>query len=153
MPFARLPRVVLLLSAMLWLAGCAASDMSPSGTGPAGNPCANGNAAATRQAPIVCVDDSNRTLRVTPDPIETHDVLQADRRSPVMLHWYTNSGRGDLQLEIAPGCVTRQKCDGRGHCWAQSVPGKSGQCKYDVWINGGNHDRLDPTIILTPCCT
>ncbi|HEX2060558.1 MAG TPA: hypothetical protein VHK90_07445, partial [Thermoanaerobaculia bacterium] len=61
-------------------------------------------------------------------------------------------GGGDLQLEIEPGCVTQQQCDGRGHCWARSIPGSASRCKYDVWINGGNHDRLDPTIVITGCC-
>jgi YD repeat-containing protein len=150
----RLSRVVVLLCTPMFLTACAARDVAPANAGLRPSPCSNNNAVSTRQAPVVCVDDSARTLRVTPDPVETHNVLAADRKSPVMLHWYTTSGGGDLQLEIEPGCVTEQRCDGRGHCSARTLPkATKTQCKYDVWINGGNHDRLDPTIVISPCCT
>ncbi|MDQ3280651.1 MAG: hypothetical protein M3Q69_04490 [Acidobacteriota bacterium] len=79
--------------------------------------------------------------------------MQADRKSPVALHWFTRSGNGDLRIQMRDaGCVRDLKCDGRGHCMARSIPGGKGQCKYDVWINDGAHDRLDPTVVLTSCC-
>lgn len=144
-----LPRCLVLLS-LAFLAACAGHHPGGSGNG---NPCLNGNGSSSRQAPIVCVDDSARVLSVSPEPVTVHDVLESDRRSPVAVHWYTKSGAGDLQLEIAPGCVTPPQCDGRGHCWARSLPGATGKCKYDVWIEGGRHDRLDPTIVLSTCCS
>jgi hypothetical protein len=153
----RLSRIVFLLLPPILIAGCAsrgATDTQPGGPGiMRGSPCATSPAGETsRQAPIVCVDDSARTLSVRPDPIVVHDVLEGDRSSPVVLQWFTTSGTGDLQVEVEPGCVESVRCDGRGHCTARSVPRASRSCKYDVWINGGNHDRLDPTIIISPCC-
>jgi hypothetical protein len=53
---------------------------------------------------------------------------------------------------VEPGCVGDVRCDGRGHCSARAVAGAARSCKYDVWINGGDHDRLDPTIVISPCC-
>lgn len=153
----RMSRVVLLLVTPIWIAGCAASRQADSHInqgGSGGSPCSNGNGSENRQAPIVCVDDSQRTLSVSPEPIHVHDVLATGGGQPVILHWYTKSGTGDLQVEIQPGCVVREMCDGRGHCWARSVPGKERrECKYDVWINGGQHERLDPTVVIQPCCT
>ena len=149
----RLSRVVLLLVTPIWIAGCAAKNttISPGG---GGSPCSSGNGSENRQAPIVCVNDSQRTLSVWPDPVHAHDSLADDRGKPVMLHWYTKSGGGDLRMEIERGCVVEEGCDGRGHCWARSVPGTTErrECKYDVWINGGQHDRLDPTVVIQPCC-
>lgn len=153
----RLSRIVFLLLTPVWIAGCAARGGVDTNTEPPGimrgSPCAsNPNGEANRQAPIICVNDSARTLTVSPDPVVLHDTLSSDRRSPVVLHWFTTSGTGDLQLEIEPGCVEAQRCDGNGHCTARSRPGSAQRCKYDVWINGGNHDRLDPTIVISPCC-
>jgi hypothetical protein len=137
----------------LFLTTCAVShsaDVAPAG---GGNPCMSGNGSSNRQAPIVCVDDSNRTLTVSPDPVRAHHVLESDRKSPVMIHWWTRSGTGALQLEIEPGCVAKHQCDSRtGHCWAQTLSKSGATCKYDVWIEGGNHDRLDPTIVVDACC-
>jgi hypothetical protein len=154
----RMSRVVLLLVTPIWIAGCAASQqagdshIAGGGTGQ-GSPCSNGNGSENRQAPIVCVDDSQRTLSVWPEPVHVHDV-QTGGGKPVMVHWYTRSGGGDLRVEIEPGCVVQETCDGRGHCSARSVPGKGRrECKYDIWINGGQHDRLDPTVVIQPCCT
>jgi hypothetical protein len=148
----RMSRVVLLLVTMVWIAGCAGQGGGPTVSG--GSPCANGNGSENRQAPIVCVDDSQRTLSVSPEPVHVHDSLESNGTQPVIVHWFTKSGGGDLRIEIEPGCVIRESCDGRGHCWARSVPGKDRrECKYDVWINGGQHDRLDPTVVIQPCCT
>ncbi len=151
-------RIVFLLLTPVWIAGCASRGGTDTQPGPPpgimrSSPCReNPQGETNRQAPIICVDDSARTLTVSPDPVVLHDVLEADRSSPVVLHWFTTSGTGDLQLEIDPGCVEAQRCDGNGHCTARSRPRSTQRCKYDVWINGGNHERLDPTIIISPCC-
>ncbi len=149
----RLSRVVLVLVTPIWIAGCASKNTINPGGG--GSPCSSGNGSENRQAPIVCVDDSARTLSVWPDPVHAHDGLASDRGKPVILHWYTKSGGGDMRVEIERGCVVDEKCDGRGHCWARTAPGMTErrQCKYDIWLNGGQHDRLDPTIVISPCCT
>lgn len=147
------PRLLMVLVAVVLIAGCAARPMpDPSPSPFRANPCANGKAVSTKQAPIVCVDDSARTLRVFPDPVVVHDVSASDRATPVTLQWFTTSGRGDVQLEIEPGCVANVRCNGRGHCTAQTVAGARKQCKYDVWITGGEHDRLDPTVVVDGCC-
>ena len=149
-------RILFLLPIVLFIAGCAsrgATDTQPPGI-MRSSPCgANPAGEANRQAPIICVDDSSRALTVSPDPVFVHDALAADPTGPVVLHWFTTSGSGDLQVKIEPGCVTTETCDGRGHCMARSVPRANKRCKYDVWINGGDHDRLDPTIVISPCCT
>jgi hypothetical protein len=82
------------------------------------------------------------------------DVQASDKTSPVEVKWYTKSGTGDVQVAIEPGCVTDQSCDGRGKCKAKTMKGGKTRCKYDVWIAGDpSHDRLDPTVVITPCCT
>lgn len=158
----RISGVVVILLSMMLLTTCVASNdtaaiapaTGPGGSGGGGgNPCTNGNGSSNRQAPIVCVDDSNRTLSVSPDPVRVHHVMASDRRSPVMMHWWTRSGTGALRLEIEPGCVAKHQCDSRnGHCWTQTLAKAGSTCKYDVWIEGGNHDRLDPTIVVDACC-
>lgn len=154
MPEVRLvPRYVTLIAMALLIGACAAHSTDPDNNILGGNPCANnGRGSSSRQAPIVCVDDSERTLTVSPEPVAVHDSLQSDRSAGVMMHWWTTSGSGDLRLEIERGCVTEHECS-RGHCWARSIPGASKTCKYDVWIENGPHDRLDPTIIIQPCCS
>lgn len=133
------PILVLLV---FFIAGCAAYHDATGGGVCAGEP--------NPQSPIVCVDDSVRTLTVNPDPITIDDVQGGQ---PITLVWKTESGRGDLQVEMKdPGCVTDVNCPGNGRCTARSIPGASKSCKYDVWINGGNHDRLDPTVVIQPCC-
>jgi hypothetical protein len=122
------------------------------GPGGGGSPCASGAPKEhDRSAPIVCVDDSGATLRVSPDPVVVHDV-GASTSAPVVLQWFTHSGTGNLQLEIAPGCVTDLQCNGRGHCTAKTrnITGADVRCKYDVWTD--THPRLDPDIIVTECC-
>jgi len=149
----QVPRVLMVLAVTLVIAGCGPRPMPDPGPTPfRGNPCASGRAASTKQAPIVCVDDSARTLRVVPDPVVVHDVSASDRTTPVTMQWFTMSGSGDVQLEIEPGCVTNAKC-ANGHCTAHTVPGARKQCKYDVWITGGAHDRLDPTVVVDGCCS
>lgn len=145
------------LGIVLFLCSCAAQQATPGGSGTtalrgAGNPCADRAGTTDRNAPIVCVDDTGSTLTVSPDPIRAHDVGAADRL-PVVIHWHTVSGTNDLRLEIEPGCVTNTNCDGNGHCMARTTPrGDRTQkrCKYDVWTD--KHPRLDPDIIIEPCC-
>ncbi|HYC62847.1 MAG TPA: hypothetical protein VEK79_25125 [Thermoanaerobaculia bacterium] len=150
-----MPRLLMVLAIPVLIAGCAARPMPDPGPMPfRGGPCAGGKAASTKQAPIVCIDDSARTLSVSPDPIAAHDAKASNRATPVTMQWFTTSGSGDVRLEIEPGCVANVRCNGNGHCTAQtvSVSGARKECKYDVWIEGGNHDRLDPTIVVDPCC-
>ena len=147
-----LPRWIVLFGIALTIAGCASRPADDMGGGkPFGGPCSSGAGDTNRQAPIVCVDDSARTLVVSPDPVTVHDSMSAQRSSGVMMHWYTRSGTGDLQVEIEPGCVTETKCDRPGHCSARTMPGSAKSCKYDVWVTGKS-DRLDPTIVVTTCC-
>lgn len=150
-------RIPVLFTATLLIAACAANPDRPAlgGGNLIVNPCTTGKAAASsRQNPVVCIDDSARTLVAYPDPIEVHDVNASDRSLPVEVKWYTKSGAGNVQVAIEPGCVTDQSCDGRGKCKAKTVKGGKTRCKYDVWIAGDpSHDRLDPTVVITPCCT
>lgn len=138
-------RGFLLITAVLVLTTCA----QQSSVSRLGNPCNAGKGKADRNAPIVCVDDTGATLSVHPDPIAAHSVGQSDRQ-PVMLHWWTRSGGNTLNLEIQDGCVTDVKCEG-GHCTARTLPTNSQKkCKYDVWTD--KHPRLDPDIVVDPCC-
>ncbi len=148
------PRLLVLLVATLLIAGCAANNSSPD-TKPVplrANPCASGAPPMNKQAPIVCIDDSARKLVVSPDPVVVHDVSASDRKTPVGVQWFTKSGTGDVQVAIEPGCVDKKSCNGNGKCAAETVPGAKKRCKYDVWITGGAHDRLDPTVVVDPCC-
>jgi hypothetical protein len=137
-------------------AATAATAAAPGGTAlsraAAGNPCANnGKGSENRNAPIVCVDDTGATLTVSPDPIRIHDVGAADR-APVVIHWHTVSGANDLNIEIEPGCITEMNCSG-GHCRARTTPRNDKtekRCKYDIWTD--KHPRLDPDLIVIPCC-
>lgn len=146
-------RWCVLVTVVFALAGCAASQGGDpgGGSGKTGltNPCGGGRGTADRNAPIVCVDDSGETLSVHPDPVEAHSVGEAGRQ-PVMIHWWTRSGGNVLNLEIQPGCVTDVTCRG-SHCSARTLPSDARkQCKYDVWTD--KHARLDPEVVITPCC-
>lgn len=146
-------RWILLITAALVFTTCkSASDTyapSPGGGALAANPCKTGAGKADRNAPIVCVDDSGATLSVNPDPVEVHD--EAAGRAPVVIHWWTRSGGGELGIEVQPGCVTDVNCRG-AHCMARTLPKDDGgaRCKYDVWT--ATHPRLDPEVIIVDCC-
>jgi hypothetical protein len=145
-------RGVALLSAALVLAGCAA-HRTPDPTYLRGNPCASGRVAENRQAPIVCIDDSARTLVAYPDPVFVHDVMEGDRTTPVTVQWLTKSGRGNVQVEMQSGCIEKKECNRAGKCTAKAIKGANKRCKYDVWIEGDDdHDRLDPVVVITTCC-
>jgi hypothetical protein len=147
------PRLLTLLVATLLIAGCASYSSASRPIPLRANPCASGAPPMNKQAPIVCIDDSARTLVVSPDPVVVHDVKASDRRTPVSVQWFTKSGTGDVQVAIQPGCVDGKSCNGNGKCAAETVPGAKKACKYDVWITGGNHDRLDPTVVVDACCS
>lgn len=136
-------RVPLIVSVAV-LAGCATNNqIVRSGR------CADGKGSEDRQAPIVCVDDSGSTLSVAPDPIVVHD-RRRNSNAPVVMQWFTRSGRGELQIRIQDGCVTDLKCQG-SHCTAKTRDiGAETKCKYDVLTD--KHPLLDPDLILTPCC-
>lgn len=142
-------RGFVLVTAALVVSACSAHG-GGGGNGSLTNPCGTGAGNADRNAPIVCVDDTGATLSVNPDPVTVHDVGQADRQ-PVMIHWWTRSGGGELGIEVRPGCVTKVTCRG-AHCTARTLPAEASgaRCKYDVWT--AKHPRLDPEIIIDDCC-
>jgi hypothetical protein len=89
---------------------------------------------------------------VSHDVITAHHVTASDRR-PVVIQWFTKSGGGNLEIDVRSGCVTDVKCNGRGHCSAKTVSVTTPTtCKYDVLINDGKHDPLDPDVVVVPCC-
>ena len=144
-----------LLLTVFLIGGCARSAVEPNPIRPfVENPCEKGQPPASKQAPIVCIDDSNRTLVARPDRVFVHDVKADDRTKPVAIQWFTTSGSGDVHVRMAPGCngVKLRNCNGKGKCEAETVPGTRTECKYDVWITGDKHDLLDPTVVVDPCC-
>jgi hypothetical protein len=112
-----------------------------------------------REAPVVCVDDSGETLRAIPDTIYAFDTHPEDR-SPVNIVWFTSSGGGNLRIEpeSSTNCVSKVWCNPKsGHCRARTLPlnGKQeSRCKYDVVMveADGRERRLDPIVIVQPCC-
>ena len=145
-------RWILLVTAALVFGTCTSTSsktaIAPGGGG-ANNPCGKGAGNPDRNAPIVCVDDTSDALSVQPDPITAHSVGQSDRQ-PVMIHWWARSGGTALNIEIQPGCVTEVTCRG-AHCSARTLPVTvRTRCKYDVWTD--KHPRLDPDIVVDPCC-
>lgn len=150
-------RYLTVLAVTLVLCACAAQQgggpndtitpITPSQAGP----CAGKTGTADRRAPIVCVDDTGSTLTVSPDPVHVHDESAAG--APIVIQWHTVSGANDLQVEIEEGCVTTVRCPRPGHCTALTRPHDEKtqkRCKYDVWTD--KHPRLDPEIIIDPCC-
>lgn len=149
------PRLIVLSAFVLLISSCARPMPGPNPIRPfEGNPCEKGTPPANKQAPIVCIDDSNRTLVAHPDRVFVHDVNSGDRTSPVKIQWYTTSGSGDVHVKMADSCraVKLKGCNGKGKCDAETVPGVTTECKYDVWITGGKHDLLDPTVVVDGCC-
>ena len=148
-------RWFLLATAVLALATCAPTAKGPDDPGLRANPCNTGAGKDDRHAPIVCVDDLGGTLSVNPDPINVHDEGRGSggrgNGEPVIIHWWTRSGTGDLGIQVADGCVTDVNCRG-AHCMAKTLPkdGSGARCKYDVWT--AKHPRLDPEIIIVDCC-
>lgn len=149
-------RLTVLSAFVLLMGGCARAmpDPEPNPIRPlAGNPCEKGRPPANKQEPIVCIDDSNRTLVAHPDRVVVHDVKANDRKTPVAIQWYTTSGTGDVHVRMEPGCrAVNVKACGNGKCEAHTTPGEITECKYDIWITGGKHDLLDPTVVIDPCC-
>jgi hypothetical protein len=149
------PRLFVFSAFTLLLNGCARPAVDPNPIRPlAENPCGKGAPQANKQAPIVCIDDSNRKLVANPDRVFVHDVRADDATKPVPIQWYTTSGTGDVHVKMAPGCsaVNLKGCNGNGKCEAETVPGSRSECKYDVWITGGKHELLDPTVVVDACC-
>lgn len=140
-------RWFLLVPAALSVLTCASTSAPLE---PRMNPCADGAGRKSLRAPIVCVDDTGPRLTVSPDP-----VVADDRHGgrPVVIHWWTRSGRGELRIEGVDACLTNVECSG-DHCMAKAkdVPETEAwvRCKYDVWTNEQN--RLDPDIVITECC-
>jgi hypothetical protein len=147
----QVPRLIVLSALVIF--ACARPSPAPQPF--VNNPCEKGRPAMSKQQPVVCIDDSARTLVADPDRIVVHDVNAADRVSPVAIQWFTKSGTGDVHVQMAPGCtaVRLKNCNGKGKCDAETIPGARRECKYDVWITGGKHDRLDPTVVVDACCS
>jgi hypothetical protein len=148
-------RLFVLSAFALLMNRCAHPAPDPNPIRPlADNPCAKGTPAASKQAPIVCIDDTNRKLVARPDRVFVHDVKADDATKPVSIQWYTTSGTGDVKVKMAPGCtaVNVKNCNGNGKCEAETVPGSRTECKYDVWITGDKHELLDPTVVVDACC-
>jgi hypothetical protein len=141
-------RSLLLVPAALVVLTCASTPPDLLMMNP--NPCADGAGRKSLRAPIVCVDDTGAMLRVSPDP-----VVADDRHGgrPVVIHWWTTSGGGELRIEGVDACLTNVECSG-DHCMAKTVDVPEAEawvrCKYDVWTNAEN--RLDPDIVITECC-
>ena len=158
MSVARLvPRLFVLCVFSILIGSCArpAPDPNPGRRIESNNPCATGIAASsTKQDPIVCIDDTNRTLVAIPDRIHVHESKKENRSLPVQIQWYTTSGTGDVHVKMEPGCTALKvkTCNGNGNCEAETTPGVTTECKYDVWITGGKHDLLDPEVVVDPCC-
>ena len=109
------------------------------------------------EAPIVCVDDTGSVLTAVPNTVYAFDRHPEDR-APVNVLWFTKSGGGDLRIRMKDEhCVGKVWCNPKtGHCRAKTHPlnGKpeSAPCKYDVWIEGGPQEVLDPYVVIRECC-
>jgi hypothetical protein len=119
--------------------------------------CDAGVGSKDKNHPAVCVDNLQPALSVDPVDVRAFD-RKADKEGrasalPVMVHWYTRSGAGNLQIIFdKEGCVENVQCDGRGHCSANTIKrgnANARQCKYTVYLGNA---RLDPTVIVQPCC-
>ena len=157
MSVVRLVCRLIVLAAFVFLIGsCVRPNPDPNPIRPFGeNPCARGSSpASSKQTPIVCIDDSARTLVAIPDRIHVHESKKENRSLPVQIQWYTISGTGDVHVKMEPSCTALKvkTCNGKGKCEAETTPGLTGECKYDVWITGGKHDLLDPEVVFDPCC-
>lgn len=148
-------RFAALAASAILITTCAANPGATSPSPGSGSlrsgPCASGAPpSADMNAPIVCVDDSGSALTVDPDPVRVHDVV-APGKAPVVLQWFTRSGGNNLHIDIENGCTEKVTCN-RGHCTTKTLPsnGTEKRCKYSVWTD--NHPKLDPDIIITPCC-
>lgn len=150
----RVPRLILVCVCAVFLATCARPSTDPPGPSPLMvNPCEKGMPKLDKQAPIVCIDDSARTLVAKPDRIVIHESRKGAPTEPVAIQWYTTSGTGDLHVKMDSSCdAVREKGHGTGKYEMTTVPGKKRECKYDVWITGPDHDRLDPTVVIDACC-
>jgi hypothetical protein len=158
-----LHRSLLIVCLLFAFAGCQATDPS-TGTGPTVQPsrggttavppndCSRGAATMNKERPVICVENAAPGLRITPDSMEAWDVLPADRTAPVMIHWVTRSGGGDLRIDFKDGgCVETPQCNGRGHCQAKTININDPQkrCRYGVTLDGV---VVDPEVVITNCC-
>jgi len=145
-----LPRLLILLVASIFIATCAQNSRGPGATGLAGNPCSSGKGLVNREAPIVCIDDTNTKLTIDPDPVEVWHKQRGG--GPVTIQWFTKTGGGTIEFQWQKAtCVTKEVCT-TGHCTAQTLSTSTGEtCKYDILMPG--HDRLDPEVVVSGCCS
>lgn len=115
------------------------------------NDCSRGVGTAHKEKPVVCVSHTPAGIVVQPETIELWDVLPSDRTKPVMIHWVTRGGGGDLQIRMKDdGCVADLQCNEKGHCHAKAIDiTGSKRCSYGIFLDG---TELDPDIVLTDCC-
>lgn len=144
-PLRRIPAIALLAL----LAACATKNPSR-GTGLA-NDCAGGVGNSEKVRPVVCVTDTPSGIVVNPEVIELWDVLPSDKTKPVMIHWRTRGGGGDLQIKMkTDGCVEEMDCNEKGHCHAKAIDiTGSKRCEYGITLDG---KELDPEVIIVDCC-
>jgi hypothetical protein len=145
---------LVLLTATLLIAGCARMRPAPNSLVPPAPPAcsATGGGVDDGGAPMICVDDSASILKVHPEPFYVFDRVPGGSASPVV-HWFSRSGKGDLQVKFADErCVKNVVCNG-GHCMAVAArltTNAQERCKYDVMLT--DHPTLDPEGVLTGCC-
>lgn len=119
------------------------------------------NAGSTRpEAPIVCINDSGTTLSVDPETITAYDRDPEKPGSPMVILFFTQSGRGDFQIVPRSGnCIepqTEHHCPpDAGLCRVHMLrrkptDPKEERCKYDVIMKG--FPPLDPFIVAKTCC-
>ena len=144
-----LARLLLVLIASFLILTCAQSNNRPANLA-GGNPCASGGGLDDREAPIVCIDDSNTKLTVNPDPVKVWH--QNRGGAPVTIQWYTKSGASFSFRWKKTTCVTKEHCPTAGHCTAKTLSTATGEtCKYDVVVPG--HPDLDPDVVVSGCCS
>jgi len=139
-------RVCILLCAALLIGTCRSADDKTILTGV----CSSMLGDANPDGPTVCVDDGPKMPKVS------HNTITMNRTRPGVgateIQWLTRSGTGPLEIDVQPGCFTHVSC-AAGRCSAKALPVTARKtCKYSVFINDGNHEKLDPDVVVVPCC-
>jgi len=145
-------RCFVAIGVLMLFAACATKPVNPLNPGRApANDCARGVGTAHKEKPVVCVSSTEAGIVVQPESIELWDVLPSDKTKPVMIHWVTSTGGGDLQIRMkTEGCVEEMKCNEKGHCHAKAIDVTgSKRCEYGITLDG---KELDPEVVITDCC-
>ena len=153
--FCRRTLPVALLSFMLLTAvGCASWHDKIEPVGQAGGPdvCSG---SPSPYAPIVCVDDSLKTLPTDPETIHVINLPHGKR--PTVLNWFTVSGTNNLSVTFNQGnagCFVKSpECHG-SHCMAVIYQDAAVhlQCKYTVKLLNKRDYINDPVVEIDACC-